>query len=188
MESITKIVTGSIGPITPVQRNILRNLQLRDYVESIKRKIDHVYNTKLMDIYRQMLPLSKAVEKDQMDRFLLRIRQSGAGYQEKRYISLTGKHVGTEGDIQLTLSLKSVWMHMLSQREIPDAAFELSITIPENEKESHRKIIREFKPLLNDTADFIQECWGGLLESGIDNLDQYYEIGKIKFTSFNIEL
>lgn len=188
MESVTKVVTGSIGPITPVQRNILRSLQLREYVELIKSKIDHVYNSRLMDIYQQMMPLSTSVGKDQMDRFLLRIRQSSAGYQEKRYISLTGKHVGDKGDIQLTLSLKSVWMHMLSQREIPDAAFELSITIPENEKESHRKIIREFKPLLNDTADFIQECWGGLFESGNDNLDQYYEIGKIKFTSFNIDL
>ena len=90
--------------------------------------------------------------------------------------------------LRITLSLKSVWRLLLGQREIPEAAWEMSVIIADNEKESFRKIIRELRPLMDDTCNFIRECWGCLNETGQDNLDRYYEIGKIKFTSFDIEL
>ena len=182
-----ELIQNSIGPLTPVQQNILRSQRLRVYADVVKDKIDGVFNARLMDIYHEMLPISiGSIEGDQLSRFLLRLRQSNGGYQPKKYVGVT---VVQENDgLRITLSLKSVWKLLLSQREIPEAAWEMSIIIPEREKDSFRKIIREFRPLLDDTGNFIRECWGCLNETGQDNLDRYYEIGKIKFTNFDIEL
>lgn len=178
-ESFMEAIKGSIGELTALQLSILRSEQLRNYAAMLKGKIDSVLNVYLKEIYMAMEVPSRSISCEELNRFLLRIRQAPNGYQPKSYTSLKAKWEGVD-TIVLTMSMHQVWRQIVGQREIPDTIWALELPITEAQMVDHRAIIREFKPLLDDTCGFIRLCWTKLIETGVDNVDTYYEICKIK--------
>lgn len=196
-------VNGSIGKLTALQESILRSEQLRNYADMMKGKIDALFNIKIKEIYEKMSVMNDRVNEEELNRFLLRIRQSSSGYKEKSYISLKAvrknppeasttdpkaKTNVTLDEVVLTMSVRSVWRLIIGQRDIPDNAWDLELTVTEKGMVDHRGIIRQFKPLIEDTCEFINSCWGSLIDTGIDDVDTYYNICKIKFTNIKLDL
>ncbi len=196
-------VKGSIGKLTALQESILRSEQLRNYADIMKGKIDALFNIKIKEIYEKMSAMNDRISEEELNRFLLRIRQSSSGYKDKSYISLKAVRknapvVSTTSSkdtpsldlesVVLTMSVRSVWRLIIGQRDIPDNAWDFELTVTEKEMVDHRGIIRQFKPLIDDTCEFINSCWGSLIDNGTDNVDTYYNICKIKFTNIKLDL
>lgn len=179
-------IKGSTGKLSALQQNILRSEQLRNYADNLKYKIDGLFNIYVKEIYRDMSTMNSRVPEEELNRFLLRIRQSSKGYVDKSYVSV--KASGAGDTITITFSVRSVWRSIIGQRDIAENTWDMEISIPTSKMEEHRYIIRQFKPLIDDTCGFIKSCWGSLIETSVDNVDQYFNICAIKCTNIEIDL